>query len=804
MKCRNIVIGILSLTLAVSSVTFPLSASSAASQMTAAAADEEITLDPDMTYQNCGDHIEITAYNHIITYAESHSERAHLVIPETIEGLPVTKIAPGAFKGLYYLSSVELPMTMEEIGDSAFEGCFWLGGIHFSPMLRRIGKRAFSGCLGPGTLVLPDTVEEIGEEAFADCSTIHYVVLPDSLRTIRRGTFAGDDCMFSICLPSSIERIEKDAFAGCKKLQNVCYKGSADAWSVLSIGSGNESLTQNEFLCDYNKQKVERSLQFDPEKDSWGFLNKELEYYVLSDESLKEMDASIFVRNAGSHYWEKIQQNAYKGACLGFAATSLLAAAGILDPSELDPDATCLHDVKLTDEVREYITYYFTLQGDRDFMQGWIPDTELMYYYLEQNIPLLFTYGGFFTDEDGQRVGFGHAVVAYGIEEGRFEFDGNVFRKKILTYDSNVSEENGRDGNIYVDPENPYWKFDELNIDRSYVDMLISPELLIYVPYYEAHEEVTVMMQPPAEDLDLLNLRGKNKGVAYAEPEQKCAIFRTAVLPAEYKMQSFAPGSPQTRADAAYTQVKAGSYQALQCADGQKGYVLEMQDKQDLDCSMSYENWLYSVNGSDIASAAFEPDGAVSIRGENMEYELMMVADDQHPTSYYELHISGENADVVSVQQKQGGYVIAGTDLHDVTVEALNDSKALALSFSTDAQRVLVHETERNTLAVSADLDEDGFYETLLVSGIAPDLGDVNCDGSINAKDASEILIASSRAGTGQGTGLTEAQQKAADVDHDGSINSVDAAWILRYAAAFGTGAFTGSMEEFVGDGATS
>ncbi len=313
-----------------------------------------------------------------------------------------------------------------------------------------------------------------------------------------------------------------------------------------------------------------------------------------------------------------------------------------------------------------------------------------------------------------------------------------------------------------------------------------------------------MMWFPPNSNIDFINLFGKNKGIKYVEPEQKCAIFRTAVLPAEYKMQSFAPGSPQTRADVAYTPVKAGSYQALQCADGQKGYVLEMQDKQDLVCSMSYENWLYSVNGSHIASAAFEPDGSVSLRGENMEYELTMVADDQHPTSYYELHIFGENADAVSVQQKQGGYVIDATNLHDVTVEALNDSKALALSFSTDAQRVLVHETERNTLAVSADLDEDGFYETLLVSGIAPDLGDVNCDGSINAKDASEILIASSRAGTGQGTGLTEAQQKAADVDHDGSINAVDAAWILRYAAAFGTGAFTGSMVEFVGDGATS
>ena len=104
----------------------------------------------------------------------------------------------------------------------------------------------------------------------------------------------------------------------------------------------------------------------------------------------------------------------------------------------------------------------------------------------------------------------------------------------------------------------------------------------------------------------------------------------------------------------------------------------------------------------------------------------------------------------------------------------------------------------RDTLAVSADLDHNGTFETVLASAFVPDLGDVNGDGSINAKDANEVLLAAARIGTGNDSGPTEAQQKAADADQDGSINSVDAAWILRYAAAVGTGSVQDGLDAFL------
>ena len=66
--------------------------------------------------------------------------------------------------------------------------------------------------------------------------------------------------------------------------------------------------------------------------------------------------------------------------------------------------------------------------------------------------------------------------------------------------------------------------------------------------------------------------------------------------------------------------------------------------------------------------------------------------------------------------------------------------------------------------------------------------GDVNNDGSINASDASLILIAAAKLGTGEPSGLSAKQHYAANVNSDADINASDASVVLIYAAARGAG----------------
>ncbi len=76
--------------------------------------------------------------------------------------------------------------------------------------------------------------------------------------------------------------------------------------------------------------------------------------------------------------------------------------------------------------------------------------------------------------------------------------------------------------------------------------------------------------------------------------------------------------------------------------------------------------------------------------------------------------------------------------------------------------------------------------QTMTVPKEPFELGDADGSGIINANDATVILIAAARVGTGQGTGMDPEKQKAADVNHDGYIDANDAVTVLRYAAAIG------------------
>ena len=91
------------------------------------------------------------------------------------------------------------------------------------------------------------------------------------------------------------------------------------------------------------------------------------------------------------------------------------------------------------------------------------------------------------------------------------------------------------------------------------------------------------------------------------------------------------------------------------------------------------------------------------------------------------------------------------------------------------------------TLTVISDISES-----------KAELGNLTQDEEVDASDAAMILVAAAKQGSGQDSGLTEAQRTAADVNHDGKIDASDAAYILQYAAAAGAGVFSGKLSEYM------
>ena len=116
-----------------------------------------------------------------------------LVIPESIDGVPVVAIGERAFRDCSTLNGdVVLPKSIVAIEKEAFMNADGLNGrIYFPQSLKVISDRAFYGCRSlKGDLIIPDSVETIGDEAFSYCVEIGSAVYGGrGLKSVGRDIF---------------------------------------------------------------------------------------------------------------------------------------------------------------------------------------------------------------------------------------------------------------------------------------------------------------------------------------------------------------------------------------------------------------------------------------------------------------------------------------------------------------------------------------------------------------------------------------------------------------------------------------
>ena len=116
-----------------------------------------------------------------------------LVIPESIDGVPVVAIGERAFRDCSTLNGdVVLPKSIVAIEKEAFMNADGLNGrIYFPQSLKVISDRAFYGCqILQGDLIIPDSVETIGDEAFSHCVEIGSAVYGGrGLKSVGRDVF---------------------------------------------------------------------------------------------------------------------------------------------------------------------------------------------------------------------------------------------------------------------------------------------------------------------------------------------------------------------------------------------------------------------------------------------------------------------------------------------------------------------------------------------------------------------------------------------------------------------------------------
>lgn len=114
-----------------------------------------------LVYEVNGESVTITGYT---------GNEASVVIPNEIEGKPVTAIGKAAFFNCGNLTSIEIPEGIESIGVQAFQLCKKLESVKIPASVISIEERAFQSCsnLDSVTFAEGSRLETINNFAFND------------------------------------------------------------------------------------------------------------------------------------------------------------------------------------------------------------------------------------------------------------------------------------------------------------------------------------------------------------------------------------------------------------------------------------------------------------------------------------------------------------------------------------------------------------------------------------------------------------------------------------------------------------
>jgi hypothetical protein len=155
-----------------------------------------------------------------------------LTIPNTISGLPVTRIGPRAFFFCPRLVSVTIPDTVTSIGGNAFNACGNLSSVVIGNSVTNIESFAFAFDASLTGLTIPNSVITIGTNAFGYCSGLTSIAIPNSVASI--GDFAFGSCggLTNVVFGSGITNIGNLAFTYCTNLTGITIPGN-----VSSIGN---------------------------------------------------------------------------------------------------------------------------------------------------------------------------------------------------------------------------------------------------------------------------------------------------------------------------------------------------------------------------------------------------------------------------------------------------------------------------------------------------------------------------------------------------------------------------------------
>lgn len=155
-----------------------------------------------------------------VTIVKYEGTQADVVIPEEIEGYPVTKISSGIFSENNEIQSLTITGNICEIGEDAFKGLDNLERVTISTKQKEIKGLDFSENQSLRLVEMSGALEVLNSQIFSGCSSLVKVVFPPNLKEIGGGAFSGTG-IESMVVPDSVSELGIEVFSSCENLKSV-------------------------------------------------------------------------------------------------------------------------------------------------------------------------------------------------------------------------------------------------------------------------------------------------------------------------------------------------------------------------------------------------------------------------------------------------------------------------------------------------------------------------------------------------------------------------------------------------------
>lgn len=181
------------------------------------------------------------------------SSRAATQIPSQICGKNVTEISSNVFNKKTSLTNIDIPDTIEKIGDGAFAYCTGLTYINIPESLKVIGINAFYNCYN-AQFSITNPIESLGERVFYNCRGLSgEITLANGADCVPANAFYGCSKLTSVKLPSTVITIGESAFANCIGLKDVVLP---DSVSEIGASAFNGCASLTDITIPKNMKKI--------------------------------------------------------------------------------------------------------------------------------------------------------------------------------------------------------------------------------------------------------------------------------------------------------------------------------------------------------------------------------------------------------------------------------------------------------------------------------------------------------------------------------------------------------------------